>query len=725
MEQSDALDPDEDTSRPIDRRSEQSPPDSDAAQRGKIPPLDLVTHSPKARSEPEAEPESDHDTKDPKKRVYDHGRRVDSGMQKIATSWKISKEEVKEKFGRSPSREIIDLACKFSNCVPFDVAWPRLKTAQAQRRDRNPKALNEAAVKHTRRRATWVPMDFKRAMEESGVFHYNGSSDTAVQGDHSQHEQRKTRIKLPRTATRSAKSRLQNTDSKNTQTCISAELPEKASSSQPPHSAAPKTKTPRKRTFSHSSLASSTPESPSIYVKQRFTPAPGVVTTDALFSDGESPSQRLETPSLSQSDAKDGLEPCQSLHEAAKHSDTGQTIDVNEGAADTQTSEVIIIGDDEDNCSDTHERQEIPPDALCTLAPDTWLNDKAVFFTLLLIVRAVADTYIVIDPILSKPESTSPIPTKPHMTVLAPINLPNTAPVGMPRNDHWILAVLYGAENRVGVYDSLINPDNTKTVRLAIEGLIHRLFPTAVLSNWNIANQPTPSQSNSDDCGVVVLVVALHLVSGRSPPALPINGQLWRRLFSALRDKGGNPAAWVQEEIRRSSLAFSLTAPTTSQPDSVLEFLGKYQAHLQNTSQQSSQLKNIQETTSQAASIANELHISALRSREILTSQIAKVEENISMQKEEPLHFAKLLSLDNLTDHIGQQILDLSQQQLTKLRCSRNQCEESVNALSCMMNYATHMNKAIQVHLKRLDEMRRIGDGLEGLLAGASGLPLS
>ncbi|KAH6970409.1 hypothetical protein BKA56DRAFT_596269 [Ilyonectria sp. MPI-CAGE-AT-0026] len=725
MEQSDALDPDEDTSPPIDRRSEQSPPDSDAAQRGKIPPLDLVTHSPKARSELEAEPKSDHDTKDPRKRVYDHGRRVDSGMQKIATSWNISKEEVEEKFGRSPSRQIIELACKFSDCVPFDVAWPRLKTAQAQRRDRNPKALNEAAVKHTRRRAKWVPRDFERAMEESGVLHCDGSSDTAVQGDHSKDEQRKTRIKHPRT-TRSTESKLQNTHSKNAQTCISAELLEQASSSQPLHRAASKTKSSRKRTFSHSSLASSTPESPSIYVKQRFTPAPGVVTTDALFSDGESPSQRLETPTLSQSDAKDGLEPCQSLQETAKHSDTGQTIDVDEGAADTQMNEVIIIGDDdEDNCSDTHERQEIPPDALCTLAPDTWLNDKAVFFTLLLIVRAVADTYIVIDPILSKPESTSPIPTKPHMTVLAPINLPNTAPVGMPRNDHWILAVLYGAENRVDVYDSLINPDNTKTVRLSIEGLIHRLFPTAVLSNWNTENQPTPSQSNFDDCGVVVLVVALHLVSGRSPPALPINGQLWRRLFSALRDEGGDPAAWVQEEIRRSSLAFSLSVPTTSQPDSVLEFLGKYQAHLQNTSQQSSQLKDIQETTSQAASIANELHISALRSREVLTSQIAKVEENISMQKEEPLHFAKLLSLDNLTDHIGQQILDLSQQQLTKIRCSQNQYEESVNGLSYMMNYATHMNKAIQVHLKRLDEMRRIGDGLEGLLAGASELPRS
>ncbi|KAK7409402.1 hypothetical protein QQX98_008411 [Neonectria punicea] len=395
---------------------------------------------------------------DPKKRVYDHGSRVDSGMQKIAASWKISKEEVKEKLGPSPSREIIDLACKFSNCVPFDVAWPRLKRAQAQRRDRNPKAFDEAAVRHTRRRATWAPMDFKRAMEESGVLHYNGSTDTTAQGD-----------KLPRTTTRSARSRLQNTDSKNAQACISAKLPRQASSGQPPHSAAPETKSSRKRTFSHSSLASSTPGSPSIYVKQRFTPAPGAVTTDAPFSDGESPSQR---------DAKDGLEPCQSLRKPAKHSDTSQTIDADEGAADTQMNEVIISSDDdEDNCSDTHQRQEIPPDALCTLALDTWLNDKAVFFALSLIVRAVADTHIVVDHILSKPESTNPIPTKPHIIVLAPINLPNTAPVGMPRNGHWMLAVLYGAENRVDVYDSFINPDNTKTARLSIEGLVHRLFP--------------------------------------------------------------------------------------------------------------------------------------------------------------------------------------------------------------------------------------------------------
>ncbi|KAH6952266.1 hypothetical protein BKA56DRAFT_436535, partial [Ilyonectria sp. MPI-CAGE-AT-0026] len=155
----------------------------------------------------------------------------------------------------------------------------------------------------------------------------------------------------------------------------------------------------------------------------------------------------------------------------------------------------------EHDCLETHDRQEVPPDALHTLAPGTWLNDKAVYFVLLLIASAVPKTFTVIDPILSKPESGCSIATHSHLTVLAPINL---------SNNHWALVVIYGDEKRADVYDSMTNPDNTEWIHLSVKGLIPRLFPTAVSSDWKITNQPTPSQPNFDDCGVIVLIIALY-----------------------------------------------------------------------------------------------------------------------------------------------------------------------------------------------------------------------
>ncbi|KAH7114761.1 hypothetical protein B0J13DRAFT_460062, partial [Dactylonectria estremocensis] len=106
------------------------------------------------------------------------------------------------------------------------------------------------------------------------------------------------------------------------------------------------------------------------------------------------------------------------------------------------------------------------------------------------------------------------------MIVLAPINL---------SDNHWALAVIHGVEQRADVYDSMSTEDNTERIHVAIKGLIPRLFPSAVSSDWAIVNEPTAAQSNSDDCGVFLIHAALRVICGQPLTALSMDGQLLRR----------------------------------------------------------------------------------------------------------------------------------------------------------------------------------------------------
>ncbi|KAH7115632.1 hypothetical protein EDB81DRAFT_953088 [Dactylonectria macrodidyma] len=745
---------------PFNQQSEQSIHDSDDNPARMENPTAQSGHTlaPAAEGmpEPESELEPDHDTRiarHKKKCNPNHNESIHPGLQQIARNWDIELEELKAKLGEFPSRGIIKLAIKFSSLVTLDNAWPQLKRAQDERRSRGGSA------------ATCFPKDLQLAMKRCGL---DESTDTAAQGDQPQDErliaQSKTHDDTNRSRTKRRRknmmiptrgagysfTRSSNRDKRlkinatgSSISVVMPELPVARSDSPGPKSNVSRDsdlvlsgqlKPRRPRLSEDSRLPPTSVSHYPLYASHEFAPDVSVAKPPHLDNVTHLPIDSAENkspkahphvaaddvgnashsdlrPTLSQEDGKDGLKPPHSPGETVQHPDTGPTTDVNEGT--TQNS-AIVIDDHEDDCSETYDRQEVPPDVLCTLAPRTWLDDNAVFFAVWFIVNALPETFTVIDPLLSKPKSATLTAADPDIIALAPINL---------SDNHWALAVFHGAEQRAGVYDSMSTEDNTERIHLAIKGLIPRLFPSAVSSDWTIVNEPTAAQSNSYDCGVFLIHAALRVVCCQPLTALSMDGQLLRRLFSALQDEADDPAAWVRERVQLSSLGSFLPVPSPSQPDSVLEFLAKYQSHLQNTSQQSSQLKDLQETTLQVASMAKELYISAVRSGDTLASQVKTLEDNISKYIREPLHLSKLLSLGKtlLDPSIIRKILLESQQELTETRRSQSQCRESAKALLSLGNYATGINEAIQIHIKQLNDVKRIGDGLEELLAGFSG----
>ncbi|KAK3360685.1 hypothetical protein B0T25DRAFT_536176 [Lasiosphaeria hispida] len=100
------------------------------------------------------------------------------------------------------------------------------------------------------------------------------------------------------------------------------------------------------------------------------------------------------------------------------------------------------------------------------------------------------------------------------------------------RGSHWILAVARPKSECIDIYDSLQDGNGMETVRRRIKALLDRLQ----LHSWNyfaIRDCLSLRQSNLDDCGVLCLATAAHLVTGQAFPQ-DIDAQLWRGAFKII-----------------------------------------------------------------------------------------------------------------------------------------------------------------------------------------------
>ncbi|KAM5354617.1 hypothetical protein ACJ41O_001264 [Fusarium nematophilum] len=109
------------------------------------------------------------------------------------------------------------------------------------------------------------------------------------------------------------------------------------------------------------------------------------------------------------------------------------------------------------------------------------------------------------------------------------------APIFIPKMKHWALAVIK-APGSLQVYDSLADreyPELHERVLVLRDGLL-KDSPLQRFIEWNhVAVARCPRQDNWVDCGVAVLVNAIYILAGRTPPS-ENDYMLWRRVLASL-----------------------------------------------------------------------------------------------------------------------------------------------------------------------------------------------
>ncbi|KAF7556775.1 hypothetical protein G7046_g6201 [Stylonectria norvegica] len=182
-------------------------------------------------------------------------------------------------------------------------------------------------------------------------------------------------------------------------------------------------------------------------------------------------------------------------------------------------------------------------ESLHSLAPSTWLDDAAINCVLSIFVAAAEPAHFhLVDPILINCLSFPPLsPSQWTSTLLLPLHLETSS--------HWVLAVIRPDRNSVDFFDSLPSVTHLTQGEALVRRMMNRLLPQR-LAPWRLVSRIAPRQENSHDCGLCVIVFALHIIAGCPLPASAIHGPLWRHILSRLLSPPSTPdMSWRDASI--------------------------------------------------------------------------------------------------------------------------------------------------------------------------------
>ena len=118
---------------------------------------------------------------------------------------------------------------------------------------------------------------------------------------------------------------------------------------------------------------------------------------------------------------------------------------------------------------------------------------------------------------------------------------PKTILLPIHHQNHWILAKVDVESRLITVYDFL----SDTLVGLAKQALLHFCSPLANgISSWSFVAVHSPTQSNDYDCGIFLLITALHLLAESDLPS-SYNCGIWRPILEAMLG-GGSKAPTLQ-----------------------------------------------------------------------------------------------------------------------------------------------------------------------------------
>ncbi|KAK1749678.1 hypothetical protein QBC47DRAFT_130928 [Echria macrotheca] len=168
------------------------------------------------------------------------------------------------------------------------------------------------------------------------------------------------------------------------------------------------------------------------------------------------------------------------------------------------------------------------------LEPGQRLSGTTILYILQQIVALCPLSFRVVDPLLLKGE---PLPSR---AVSELIELPKFRAIIAPVHvfdsgaQHWALAVV--SPDSVRIFDSFPPASADVELRAKLCGLLTTLN---VDENIEFLRQPCPRQINDSDCGVAVIVNAIHIIARVPVPAVDeCDYGIWRRVFIALITRG-------------------------------------------------------------------------------------------------------------------------------------------------------------------------------------------
>ncbi|KAI8225915.1 hypothetical protein K4K57_009191 [Colletotrichum sp. SAR 10_99] len=175
---------------------------------------------------------------------------------------------------------------------------------------------------------------------------------------------------------------------------------------------------------------------------------------------------------------------------------------------------------------------EIPPNFHARLAPGAELDDGVITTCLDVFSSTTGLGCSIINPHLFKAGSTTR-----YASVQVAIARSETAkilvPLHLPDSHHWVLCCVLKNEKEIQVYDSLAG-DNDE-----VHHLLYAL-QNLYFEDYRITPRPCYQQINGYDCGICLLVNAVHVMADLNPPT-EVNTSVWRNCFRALGDSTATP----------------------------------------------------------------------------------------------------------------------------------------------------------------------------------------
>nr|XP_036581708.1 ulp1 protease family protein [Colletotrichum truncatum]KAF6790151.1 ulp1 protease family protein [Colletotrichum truncatum] len=385
--------------------------------------------------------------------------------------------------------------------------------------------------------------------------------------------------------------------------------------------------------------------------------------------------------------------------------DTAQDDEVQE--ADAQPSNQRLP--DVDDNSKSKENHLPHAMALKTLASGHKLDDDAINTCLHLLVRATRIRDFQMIPSLfavpgAPPQKFIKTSISKARVVIVPLHL--------TRSGHWVLSIFDTEDRQVGIIDSL--PTRNGHVAEELNELL--LFILGAYfgddTDWEISHLPGPLQANDIDCGLLLLVNALYLLTGQPAPE-SVNTEFWRRIFMAF---GGSSAQkhFILDNVKNETLAISDVAPEMPSPGTSLfsesyraaaasmeEYLKRMKSRVRTAHQQKlSILQEHQRAAIGALKVIEKLFLSlteAERSAESgnLDAEIAK--------RRAVLQAMRAVSPDN-HDPEGSSYQKLQSSIIKQMERDRICIQRSVERLGVAMTYVRQASSYISQQLEGMQE---------------------
>ncbi|KAL8887539.1 MAG: hypothetical protein Q9205_003103 [Flavoplaca limonia] len=131
-------------------------------------------------------------------------------------------------------------------------------------------------------------------------------------------------------------------------------------------------------------------------------------------------------------------------------------------------------------------------------------------------------------------------------TIADRLGQPKTILLPIHHQNHWILAKVDVESRLITVYDFL----SDALVGLAKQALLHFCNPFAdEISSWSFVAVHSPAQSNDYDCGVFLLITALHILAESDLPS-SYNSGIWRPILAAML--GGSSKAPTRQTLEEA-----------------------------------------------------------------------------------------------------------------------------------------------------------------------------